>query len=633
MSKQLLVWGCLIAASAAPAYAQTNTGDTRPEESITELREVVVSGTRFELPIEQSGKIIYTLSKQDLEQNAGKSVADLLNEVPGIQMDGNFGAPGTNLNLFARGGRSKNTLILIDGVPLNDPSGINASYDLRLLPLSQIESIEVLKGALSSLYGTGASTAVISITTKGAGENRLGGQVDASYGSFNTYSGSGALQGSLNRLSYFVAGNYLTSEGFSAASDEQATEPFNADGLQKQNALVKLGYDLTEGLNVQGTVAYDAFETEYDGGAFLDADNVQLGDMLRIGLVPKYQYAKGEITLKGVYAINHREFQSAYPVAYEGRNVQVDLSQKHTFSPSLTSFVGLNVQNFAFQQQDALAFEDTQFALIDPYASVFYAHGSGLSVHGGLRLNHHSTYGSKVVYNLNPSFLFDLNQDLSVKLLASGASSYITPTGFQLYSAYGNTDLGPEESLNVEGGAALYWEEVLTLNAVYFSRWETNAIDFVSLFDDQGNYIGGQYQNMAGTRMVQGLETDVEVQALDQLSLAANYSYVTTDDLSTFYRIPKNKWGARVNYQPGQRTTLSVKYNHTGERTLYDWASGGEVSLASYGLLDVYVQHTLLHQKLTVYGALNNLLNEDFVAIMGYTTRGRTFNAGLTYSF
>lgn len=124
----------------------TGLSNAQDSLSTTYLKEVVTTGTRFDVPVEKSGKTIYKLTAEELERNAGKSLADLLNEVPGVQMDGNFGSPGTNVSYFVRGARNRQTLILIDGVPLNDPSSVNAEYDLRYLPVSQIESVEVLKG-------------------------------------------------------------------------------------------------------------------------------------------------------------------------------------------------------------------------------------------------------------------------------------------------------------------------------------------------------------------------------------------------------------------------------------------------------------------------------------------------------
>src|SRR5690606_7508987 len=122
------------------------------------------------------------------QQNAGKGLADLLNEVPGIQTDGNFSAPGTNQSYYIRGGRNRQALILIDGVPLNDPSAISAEYDLRYIPLAQIESIEVLKGGLSTLYGTSAMSGVINITLRDSGRKAMSGEVSIEGGSYRTHS-------------------------------------------------------------------------------------------------------------------------------------------------------------------------------------------------------------------------------------------------------------------------------------------------------------------------------------------------------------------------------------------------------------------------------------------------------------
>ncbi|HMP99339.1 MAG TPA: TonB-dependent receptor plug domain-containing protein, partial [Cyclobacteriaceae bacterium] len=82
------------------------------------LSDVLVSGTRFELPEEKTGKSIFKLNQEDLQRYTGRTVGDVLNEVPGLHIDGNFGAPGTNLSYFMRGGRNRHTLILIDGVPV-----------------------------------------------------------------------------------------------------------------------------------------------------------------------------------------------------------------------------------------------------------------------------------------------------------------------------------------------------------------------------------------------------------------------------------------------------------------------------------------------------------------------------------
>ncbi|WP_186756643.1 TonB-dependent receptor plug domain-containing protein [Echinicola salinicaeni] len=604
-------------------------------QDTTELEEVVVTGTKFEIPVEKSGKSIYKLDQEAIEQNAGKTVADLLNEVPGIQIEGNFGSPGTNINYFVRGASSKNTLILIDGVPINDPSGIASTYDLRLLSLDQVASIEVLKGGLSTLYGTGASAAVISIKLKSGQEDKsLAGSVDINGGSFGTYRGGLNLNGKSNKFNYMLSGSTYLSDGFSSASEEQSPTPFGKDGMKRQNALLKLGYAISDRFRVDFVSAFDDMEADYDDNTFTDADNQQISQQFRFGLSPSYTYSKGSIKLKSIYNINEREFISSFPSEYKGRNLQLDLTQEHQILNGLKGLWGVNLQQLSYEQPGELDFDENKFTLVDPYASLFYESNAGFNIHGGIRLNTHSEYDSKLVYNLNPSYLTAISDKVSMKILASVSSSYVTPTLYQLNSPlYGNEGLQPEESINYEQGVSFYIGQDFTINLVHFTRDESDPIDFVSIYDDEGNYVRGEYQNTTNERRVEGFEADFSWKVNQFFELNGNYAHVSTDKPETFYRIPKNKWGMTFMAKPTDNTVVSLKYNFTSKRTIYDWGYGGELELDSYGLIDLYAQQSVLNKKLKLYAGINNLLDEEFTAIYGYTTRGRNFNIGAKYQF
>ncbi len=139
------------------------------DDSITdmqELDEVVVSDSRFELKRENSGKTVIRIDSLELQQNQGRSVAEIINQKSGIEIAGARTRQGEVLGVFARGGRGRQVLIIIDGVRVNDPASFSQEYDLRLLSTSQIASIEIIKGAASTLYGTNAATAVINIITR-----------------------------------------------------------------------------------------------------------------------------------------------------------------------------------------------------------------------------------------------------------------------------------------------------------------------------------------------------------------------------------------------------------------------------------------------------------------------------------
>lgn len=632
----MILTGCYLFYSAI-TFAQTQESKEQQQDSVKatrQLKEVVITGTRFKIPVEKSGKTIYTISPESIEHNAGKTVVDVLNEVPGIQTEGNFSSPGTNIGTFVRGGRSKNVLILIDGVPLNDPSGSSATYDLRLLSINLIESIEVLKGGLSTLYGTGASSGVINIKLKENNINeKITGGIDVNYGSYQTFNTSANVNGQLNKFSYLIAGSYLNSQGFSAASDENATTDFDKDGMNKANILTKLGYRFSDNFKLDGIAAYDEFKTEYDQSAFTDADNKQYGKMFRLGLTPTYKYAKGFVELKTIYAENNRDFISSYPTSYKGKNLQLDLNNKHQFTSKFTALWGVNLQKFEYEQDDVVNFDDSDFTILDPYASLFYENKNGFNLHIGVRLNSHSVYNSKFIYNINPSYIINLAENAKVKLFSSLSTSYVTPTGYQLFSNYGNKNLEPEESLNTEFGSSFYFGSTLEFNIAYFNRKETNPIDFVFLFDGDGNYIGGEYQNISDKRNVEGVEMDVAYNFSKTISLLANYAYINNEVTAAFYRIPKHKAGATLNVNIQQSTSVSAKYNFTGKRTVFDFSTSSEISLSEYSLFDIYAQHKLSNDKLTVYGAVNNLFDKDFVSLYGFTTRGRNYNIGFKYNF
>ena len=146
---------------------------------IQKLEEVVVSDSRFSLKRSFSGKTVISLRPEVLERYKGVPVPVLLNQLSGIEIGGSRSRQGEVLGVYARGGRGRQVLILLDGVRVSDPSSFSQEYDLRLLSTLDIESIEVIKGAASTLYGTNAVSAVINIKTKkSSSENYLAGNLD-----------------------------------------------------------------------------------------------------------------------------------------------------------------------------------------------------------------------------------------------------------------------------------------------------------------------------------------------------------------------------------------------------------------------------------------------------------------------
>ena len=224
------------------------------------LKEVVISDTKFAQRKEKSGKIIEVISAKDLAQKNGQSLATVLSQVIGVEINGNQSANGKNLGYYIRGGKNRQVLILIDGIPATDASGISLEYDLRLLPVEQVESIEVMKGAASTLYGTGAATGVINITLKKGSKKEIEGNAYLNIGSNNTsndkkYNGQDfnqgiSVNGNYKKVNYFAGINSTETGNMSQIASPNESVTYEDDRFSRQNAIAKFGFKATEKLSL-----------------------------------------------------------------------------------------------------------------------------------------------------------------------------------------------------------------------------------------------------------------------------------------------------------------------------------------------------------------------------------------------
>lgn len=606
-------WWVAIAGLFVSCYVQA-----QDSVKTTTLREVVVTGTKFEVPVEQSGKVIFRLDSQQLSRQQGRSVAELLNDVPSMQVDGIFSAPGTNLSYYARGARNRQTLVLLDGVPMSDPTGIDLFFDLRFLPLEQFQSIEVFQGGLSTLYGSGAAASVINLQSKTAASEGVHGQVGATVGSWNSLGQHLQLGGTKKKFSFQLLGSNYNTDGFSSALDELGNQNFDKDGSARQNLSLSVGYQLTQSIRLQAFGGFDAFDADFDGGSFVDNANRQEQEQTRGGVKADVTYKKGEIKLLAQYTTIHREFFGTYPSIHEGTTFFSELSNRHRLTDNITLLSGITTQRLT---DDTLS-----FTIVDPYTSVLVDFSRGINLHAGLRINTHSEYGSKVLYNLNPSWLININEKMSVKAFASFSTSFITPSLFQLHYPYGgNLELKPEETVNYEYGTSFYWKDKLSFTAVNFFRDEKNSIGYTT-----------QYENLAATRSVRGWTLNAKYTVNKYLNVMADHAYTSTNKPETFYRIPQQKTGVGIEVMPRSGSFVGVRYGYTSSRTdLYfdENFAANQVSLPSFTLLDLSASQQFFKNALTVRASINNLLDEDFIGVYGFTTRGRNYTLGVMYQF
>ena len=645
---------CVIIGALALCLLSTDvlSQEKKSKEKTENLEEIVISATKFELKKENTGKVIYKISQKDIQRNAGKSVIELLNNVLGVEIRGVNSNPGEPRSTYIRGGRSRQALVLIDGVPLSDPTGIEQSYDLRLLSLNQIESIEVLKGASSTLYGSGAGTGVINIILKKASENTVSGVYEVSLGTNSTSKNSTSslndknqnisINGTLDKFKYNAFFNITGTSGFSSAKST-LTIPFEEDTYSSNNGFLKLGYEFNTQFRIETFLNFDAFDYTFDAGAFNDSE-INLGnqEQFRIGIRPRLKYKKGEVFLNASINSLDRSFESFNSFSggtnvfvYKGTSVNLDLVNKYEFTKNFQLITGINYQKHENESISDFGNIDpdlANFNVVDPYVSAVYITDFGLSINAGGRLNIHSNYGNNFVYDTNLAFGIVKKEEINLKLISSYSTAFIAPSLYQLFSDYGSTNLAPETNRTFEFGFESKLGQQWGLSAVYYNRVEENKVIFLNL--PTPPY--GIYANALETIDVSGIEADVTFTISRELTTTVGYAFV--DKTSDIDYIPKNKLTASFVANPIKNLAISTMFKNVGERSLFDafgsfGEAGKDVILPSYSLLDMNVNYKVLEGKVLLFGSITNLLNEDYEETIGFNTRGRNFKMGIRIQF
>ena len=620
--------------------------------AINKIDEVVLSATKYPTAIKNIGKIVYQITAKDLQENPQKTVSQVLNEVSGFELNGSNNALGKNITIYVRGGKASQVLVIIDGIAMSDPSGINLSYDLNQLTLSQIESIEILKGASSTLYGTGAATAVIVIQTKKSSDKvinvRIGGSLmtyrtsDDDFISGNHFIKNVMLDGTYKRLSYFASYSGTQAEGISETTAFSSEFNTTDDPFHKNSFLGKLGYKISDKINMQFVSSFINTSHDFDGGAYTDVEsNLAETNEFRLGLQAAFTYDKGDLKV----FVNHKKAEREYDqynafinvqenYLYKSNSLIFDAYNLYKFSDKINLITGVDIQNHNTDITTPYGDIDKDtgnFSLIDPYVNINLNPVKGLNLNTGVRLNWHNVYGTHTTFNINPSYNISINKSNNLKLLTSYSSAYIVPSIYQLFSNYGNENLTPEKTKTFEGGLEYSLSNKLKISALYFDRVEENAIIFVTDFE---TYVSNYDNETEGNIFVNGVEVEFNHTPIKSLLLKSNYTHTLASEVRTF-SIPKNKWNSMIRYSFPSKTSLSINHQYSSDRTqlvYIGWESSIE-SLDSYHLFDLTVSQKLIKDKLFLAVGVRNIFDKEFIETIGYSSKGRNLSLSFNYKF
>jgi vitamin B12 transporter len=617
------------------------------QDSTTQLNEVVVTANKYPNKTSLTGKVVTIINRQEIERAGSRNLSQLLTEQGGIYINGAASNPGKDKSVYVRGGRVEHTLITIDGVPVYDASGIGSNFDIRNIPIDAVERIEILKGSQGTLYGSDAIAGVINIITRKGGSTPFSGYGTLNYGSFNTLRANAGVNGKQDKIDYNVGYTFYRTDGISEAEQpDDSPVAFDKDGYQQNSAQATLGIQVAPSLRIQPYLRYAHSEGDLDNSGYTDAkDYTNTIKNLQTGLRNELSLSSTKVNLLYQYTKTDRQYdQPSSHTSYEsGEHFgeafavypigKVTLTGGLDFRSSRTD----QVMNSPFSPD--LSSDSAHHNQAGVYAAFNYNSARGFNLEGGGRLNRHSEYGTHFAYNVNPSFL--LNRQ--VKFFANLSSGYKTPGLYQLFSSYGNPDLRPENSINIEGGIQLYSQDgKASLRATYFNREIEDVIGFgFNSATMQFQYINQDEQKD------HGYELEGEWNIADKVKARVLYAYVdgkiTTatsgKDTSYFnlYRRPKSQLTASLGSQLTKALYVSVQANAIGKNTDVTFPpptyNQVEVTLDNYILLNLYAEYALSKNRLKLFADLRNLTDAQYQEIYGYHTPGINVHGGIRFTF
>lgn len=627
----------------------------KAQQDTTLLNEVVITTNKYPKKQSETGKVVTTITREQLERSGGKTLPEILNSVTGTVIIGANNALGTNQTVSIRGASAGNVLILLDGIPVNDPSVITNYFDLNFLTTDQVEKIEILKGGQSTLYGSDAVGGVINIISKKAVAKKLNVYGAFSGGSFNTLRQNIGINGRGNKSDYSLNYTHLSNDGFSAAFDSSGSAGFDRDGFNQHVITGRTGFAASKTIRISLSGSYSNYQTDIDASAYTDdrdftseSNNIQFGG----GLL--HHFSNGSIHLNYNYNRIERSYLddsshksnlfAFYSKSnYIGRTHYAELYGNWRLSQweilAGTDFRSNNTDQWYWSTGIFGPFNqpvlNARAKQISPYASVVYK-GKGLNVELGGRFNEHSAYGSNFTFTFNPSFLVKNK----AKVFANLYSAFKAPTLYQLFDAYaGNASLLPEKGIIGEAGAELLSGKPVSARIVGFYRKTTDAI--VYTFNPSG--FQSKYLN-ASKQINNGIEAELSY-AKNIFSISANYTYTngkTTSlydgtgsplgkDTSYFnlYRIPKHAFNLTAGIRFSKEFFVSTHFRSISKREEFIYGSSPE-TIDGYAIVDLYGEYKF-GKAIRVFVDLKNITNKVYFDIPGYNARKFNFITGLSF--
>ncbi|MBB4858915.1 vitamin B12 transporter [Novosphingobium chloroacetimidivorans] len=634
----LAVLSALSTLAASPALA-----DEAPDQSI------VVTAFRTPVAQARNSSSVTVLDEEAIVKAQPIAVGDILLRTPGISLSRN-GGYGTATSLRIRGADAGQTVMVIDGMRLADPSSTAGGYAFSNLMLDDIERIEILRGPQSILWGSDAIGGVVNVSTRKP-EKPLEGSMAIEAGTHETVSARAGIGGTSERVDWRVAGSTFTTDGISARANGTEDDGFTRQAASG-TATVRLAPNVS--LDLRGYWA-DA-RNEFDGTS---GDSRVYGTTEEWSAYAGLNFALLDGKLVNRLAVLQTETdRQNFDPARRIRQINFDAHgrvRRYEYQGTYHAAEMLDLVFGAEREEQRMTTASpantlTPYTLTPTKADTDSIYGqarvtplTGLTLNAGARYDHQSRFGGNTVFSAGAAYT--PNQGATV-LRASYDEGYKAPSLYQLFSLYGTPDLAPEKAKGWEVGAEHRFGQILRASAAWFQRDTDNLIDFANC-PTRGTLPAacfvpgtttsriGYYANVKEAR-ARGLELTGSAR-WNVLFVEGNYSWIKAEDRSdnaAFYgrqlaRVPRHLANVEggVELPAGLRASVAARYSGK----TFNSASTTEV-LDDYWLIDLRAQWRVA-EALTLQARVENVADEDYQTTSGYGSLGRTIYFGVRSRF
>ena len=621
--KTLALSAALITAVQADKTQETQTAITpAPKaEKKHKAETIIVTANRSETNARAVSQSYTVISRDEIVKSQARNVIDIIKRVPGIHIAEN-GHHG-KASIYIRGNHQYHTKILVNGANLADPGStqVSASNILNALTLDNIERIEIVRGSQSTLYGSDAIGGVINVITRKSTE-AISGNITQEFGSNDYQKTSASVLGAYKAFDYSLSLSYEDEKGVPV----QETSPSD-DGFRNKAFNGLIGYTVNDNLRFQLSGNYIESDNEFyqfsshnetDTKNFVLRPEIQLTDLIdgRLDTTLAYSYSDTKrfnnegfyYSLKGsseTIELNNKLFiNDNYSIVFGYDN----LKQR---SSSNTNPNKIQTTQNEYYLQNQLQFQDTYF------------------LEFGARYTDHSQFGKHITWQVAPSAYFE---ETGTRLHASAATGFRAPSNNELFGdsfglGIGTPDLDPEKSKSFDLG---FEQEV------YDNKIKFGTTAFYSEFKNEIVYIGyvaNAYQNVPGSKYM-GLENFVSYQITDELFTQITYTRLKSDvDNSAgnhdAARRPNDTISFLVDWDVTDELNISTDVYYNGKRRDRNTTTD---TLSSFWTADLKARYEI-NESFEIFGRVENLFDEDYEYAQDFTTLGRSFYGGITYTF